>query len=203
MWWEGPRFLDEVMVGSYRARMRELIATALRSPDVLHIEEFEVLHQRTGRNMPMRMIGRQVPDDAGPVRWLQGVTHPIRRLTPGRPRVQSLELITAAFANAGDPLGVIDPEYRQIWMTSNDFGHQLGIALPDDRSLVAMCHPDDMPILHQLITDGSATPASSPIGPRRVRMLGRDGSWRIIDLTASGVRLDGETHVLARFRPFT
>jgi hypothetical protein len=204
IWWEAPRFFNDVLLDSYRARMRELLATALNaSADFLHIEQFEIHHRRTRRRMAMRVAGRPAAASSGPVRWVRGLTYEIPELAPEPFASHSQNLLTAAFANAGYPLGVIDPVYQHIWMTSGSFGDQLQVKLPNDRSLLTMCHPDDLPLLRDLLEQATATPPSIPVGPQRVRFEGQDGGWRPVAISASGVHLHGETHVFARFTPLS
>lgn len=190
-WWEGARYLDEVWSGSARLRMRELLTTMTRSvDDSLVLEEFPVREALTDRWVTLRMAGRPDLAHRGPVRWLRGLAH---RVTVS---VEQTDLLSAVFANPGSPIGVIDPAYRNLWMTSTGFDRRLGVWLPPTRSVVDMCHRDDLAhfsdLLERVAQGGAAT-------LHRVRFATPDRGWRALEVSATSTRINDELHVLGHF----
>ncbi|GAA3791531.1 PAS domain-containing protein [Amycolatopsis tucumanensis] len=193
--WEGAHFLDEVLLGSCRVRMRELLAKAMRvGSDYQVIEEFAARDVTTGSVMALRMSGRAEPADGSGVRWIRGLAQ--RVAGPHRGRDERADLLAAVFADPGAALGVIDPAHRQIWMTSANFGRLLGVRMPSTRSLVDFCHDDDVPAVQDLL---DRVAQQSPATLHRARFTTPDGSWRALEVSATPTRVDDETHVLARF----
>ncbi|MFJ8815276.1 PAS domain-containing protein [Amycolatopsis thermoflava] len=195
--WEGARFLDEVLSGSCRVRMRELLAKALRAgPDLHVIEEFSARNHTSGAVMSLRMAGRAEPAGPDGVRWIRGLTHfaPRSRHAGG----EQPDLLAAVFADPEAALGVIDPAYRQIWMTSANFGRLLGVRLPSTRSLADVCHAEDAPALQDLI---ERVPRCGAGTLHRVRFTAPHGSWRALEVSVTPTRIGGEIHVLGRFTP--
>lgn len=197
--WEGPQWLDELIVDSDRADMRRVLDAFLRAnTDALFIHSYRTHNPRTGEIHRLRLAGRSYVADHQP-KWFRGIS---MRLddhdTPadGPPGPQNF--IDAAFALSRDPLCAVDTEYEHIYMTSTSFGG-LGIALPAHRHLPEMCHPDDLATLRRFLHAATERPGEAR-GPVGVRFSLDRGGWRTLMLTGTAVRLseDEPHHVLCR-----
>jgi hypothetical protein len=200
--WEGPQWLDELVVDADRAEIRRMLDSFLTATtDALFFHSYRVRSPTTGHGFRLRYAGRSYVAEAGPTRWFRGVSTRIDHVTTpdahGAPGTQ--DFINAAFALSTDPLCAIDVLYEHLYMTSQSFGH-LGIQLPAHRHLPEMVHPDDMGTLRCFL-NAAARKVSVPVGPVPVRFAAADHGWRTLVMSGTGVRLsesDEPQHVLCR-----
>lgn len=199
-YWEGPEWLDRLIVASDRVEMRRVLDELIAATtDALFIHSYRVRSPSTGEVHRLRLAGRSDVADGRPVKWLRGVSMPIDHLdTDADLERSSQTYLDAAFTLAGDPLCAVDTWYEHIYMTSNNFS-DLGIALPSHRYLPRMVHPDDVAPLRRWLTDAAAS-TTTPVGPVRIRFASLGGGWTTLSLTGTGVRLSKEEphHVLCR-----
>lgn len=203
--WEGPQWLDELVVDADRAEIRRgLDAFLTATTDALFFHSYRVRSPTTGRIFRLRYAGRSYVAESGPARWFRGVStridHPTTPEAHGAPGTQ--DFVNAAFAVSADPLCAIDILYEHLYMTSQSFG-RLGVDLPAHRHLPAMVHPEDMGMLRCFLS-AAARRVSVPLGPVPVRFAAVNRGWRTLAISGTGVRLS-ETeephHVLCRVSP--
>lgn len=196
--WEGPEWLDRLIVDSDRVEMRRVLDEFIAATtDALFIHSYRVRNPATGEIHRLRLAGRSYVADVGP-KWFRGTSMRIDHLSPDANLSPSSQTyLDAAFAVASDPLCAVDTVYEHIYMTSSRFG-DLGIELPPHRHLPQMVHPDDLADLRAWLASTAAS-QSKLSGPVEVRFASRDG-WKPLSLTGTGVRLaEGEPHhVLCR-----
>lgn len=202
-WWDGPQWLDEVVVDSDRVGMRQVLDNALKAEaDDLFRFTFRSRSPQTGEIHRLRLAGRSyVADAETPPFWFRGTTMRIDHVPEPYLESPSGEkaFIDAIFAVSRDPLFAIDTTYEHIYLTSRSFA-TLDVSLPPHRHLPALCHPEDLPAVRAMLATATQDPGT-PVGPVTVRLTANPG-WRLLELTGTGVRLaDGEPHhVLCRAR---
>lgn len=203
--WEGPQWLDELVVDADRAEVRRgLDAFLTATTDALLFHSYRVRSPLGGQIFRLRYAGRSYVTESGPTRWFRGVSTRIDHLTTqhvhGAPGTQ--DFVNAAFAVSADPLCAIDILYEHLYMTSQSFG-RLGVDLPAHRHLPAMVHPEDMSMLRCFLS-AAARKVSVPLGPIPVRFAAVHRGWRTLAISGTGVRLsetDEPQHVLCRVFP--
>lgn len=202
--WEGPQWLDELVVDADRAEIRRgLDAFLTATTDALFFHSYRVRSPTTGQIFRLRYAGRSYVAE-GPTRWFRGVStridHPTTPQVHGAPGTQ--DFVNAAFAVSADPLCAIDILYEHLYMTSQSFG-RLGVDLPAHRHLPAMVHPEDMGMLRCFLS-AAARRVSVPLGPVPVRFAAVNRGWRTLAISGTGVRLsetEEPQHVLCRVSP--
>jgi two-component system cell cycle sensor histidine kinase/response regulator CckA len=88
--------------------------------------------------------------------------------------------------NAADMIAVVDSEGRRLY-SSPAYSRILGYSPEELRNTTAFeqLHPDD----HQVVSEAAATARTGDVGRQiEYRMRHKDGSWRILESTASGIR---------------
>jgi hypothetical protein len=200
-WWEGPEWLDELILDSDRAEMRRVLDAFINAEtDKLFIHSYRVHSPTTREVHRLRLSGRSYVADHGHDRWFRGVSVRIddvadeATLTPP----STAAVVDAAFALSADPLCAVDTVYEHIYMTSKNFG-ELGIDLPAHRHVPEMVHPDDLQKLRTFFKD--VTRPTNTVGSVRVRFGAVDNrGWRTVEFTGTGMRLShGDPHhVLCR-----
>lgn len=197
-WWEGPQWLDELILDSDRADMRRVLDAFIHAEtDALFIHSYRVRAPATGEVHRLRLSGRSYVADHGTDKWFRGVSVRVADVADAPPP-STAGVMDAAFALAADPLCAIDTEYEHIYLTSKNFG-ELGIKLPAHRHLPEMMHPDDMQALRNFLKDTVTQPRGA-VGPVRVRFAAIDGGWRTVAFTGTGLRISSGDphHVLCR-----
>lgn len=203
--WEGPRWLDELIVPADRADTRRTIEHAITSrSDELLSHYFRARSPETGDMHHLRLVGRPWTDDTGdgPPWWWRGIT--LRALpehTRGAHRPATGPLLDATLALSRDPLFAVDVPYEHVYLTSARFA-ELGLAVPTSRHLPAMCHPEDLPLLRGMLAACAAnTGGTGKNDAIAVRLATHDGGWRNVTLSGVGVDFsdNGDSpHVLCR-----
>jgi len=98
-------------------------------------------------------------------------------------REEVFRLITE---NAADMIAVVDDEGRRLY-NSPAYSRILGYSPEEMRNTAAFeqLHPDD----RQIVSEAAATARVGDVGRQiEYRMRHKDGSWRILESTASGIR---------------
>lgn len=198
--WEGAQFFDELVADSSRAELRRVLDEfrAATNTDALHVAFYQVRNHQSGELQHMRLAGRTYITSQAGDRWVRGFSH---RVDPSRVTEQpssSRYLIDAAFRLSKEPLMAVETRYEHIYMTSENV-LELGIWLPGDRHLPAMCHPEDLSALRALLSQAVKRP-DEQIAPATIRFAVVGGGWTALELTGIGVRMSGEEphHVLCR-----
>lgn len=200
-WWEGPQWLDDLVLDSDRAEMRRVLDGFIHAEtDGLFIHSYRVRSPATGEVRRLRLAGRSYVADKGPDKWFRGISTRVDDADEVAPPPPSTAAVMdAAFAVSADPLCAIDTDYEHIYMTSANFG-ELGVDLPAHRHLPKMVHPEDVQQLRNFLKEAATRPAET-IGPVTARFATGDGTgWTRLAFTGTGMRLSSGYlhHVLCR-----
>jgi hypothetical protein len=188
-WWEVTQWLDELVAEADRPGMRRMLDELMTAPsDALVVHTFTAGNPETGQRHTLRAAGRNYAAEPGTTTWFRGVTMRVdHQSQPDAADAAGLrDYLDAVFALARDPLCGIDATYEHIYLTTAKFA-SLGVALPPNRYLPAMCHQDDLPALRQMLKQAVDQP-NAPVDPVIARLAGVDGDWRRLEFTAVGVR---------------
>lgn len=205
--WDGPRWLDELIVPADRADMRRVIEQAISAPpDALLTHYFRAHCSGNGcvehlRFAGWRSAGGKAAGSAPPW-WWRGITmRATEEHTRRAHRPSTGPLLDATLALSRDPLFAVDLPYEYVYLTSSRFA-ELDLAVPKNRHLPAMCHPDDLPTLRTMLADCAALVGSAAEGRAiAIRLATREGGWADVVLNGVGVDINqtGDSpHVLCR-----
>lgn len=202
--WDVPRWLDELIVPADRADMRRTIERAIGSPsDALLTHYFRARSPDTGSVHHLRVAGwRWTDNDESPPWWWRGITlGALPEHTRGAHRPATGPLLDATLTLSRDPLFVVDVSYEHVYLTSSHFA-ELDLAVPDNRHLPTMCHPQDLPSLRAMLAACTARSGSgNPSHSVAIRLATRKGSWMNVVLSGIGVdtsETGDSPHVLCR-----
>lgn len=200
--WEGARWLEELLVPSERAQMRRILDRMIHSTsDELITHDYGIRSPETGLEHWLRFAGRRTLADEDGAWWWRGVSTARDREDVDTLQQRAAEpILDAVFRTTEDVMFVVDVDYEHVYLSTDSF-RTLGLALPDDRHLPTMCHPDDLSALRRALgTAGSAEPGTAV----QVRMAAESGGWTEAALTCVTIafRHDlGAEHVLCRLTP--
>lgn len=203
--WEGPQWLDELLVPADRAEMRRIIDRAITAPtDALLTHTYRVRSPDTGETRHLRFAGqRWIQQGANePPWWWRGITLRLPSGVGPAERPATAPLLDATFTLSRDPLFAVDVDYEHLYLTSRSFA-DLGLAVPANRHLPSMCHPDDLTalrtMLHACARSAGSTDTRHTI---QIRLANRDNGWTALTISGVGVLLGDTTpHVLCRAEP--
>lgn len=205
--WEVPRWLDELIEPADRADMRRTIERAIGSrSDALLTHYFRARSPDTGSVQHLRVAGWRWTDNASeyesPPWWWCGIT--LRALpehTRGALRPATGPLLDATLTLSRDPLFAVDVSYEHVYLTSSRFA-EFDLAVPDNRHLPAMCHPQDLPSLRAMLAACTVRVGSGGQSHTvAIRLATRDGSWMRVVVSGIGVDISetgDNPHVLCR-----
>lgn len=201
--WEGAQWLEELLVPSERAEMRRIIDRMLKSADEsLITHDFAIRSPETECEHLLRFAARRsAPEDDGSW-WWRGVSMGrARETTDALPRRAAEPILDAVFRTTDEVMFVVDVDYEHVYLSTDSF-RTLGLALPDDRHLPTMCHPDDLSDLRQALAAAHRGQAPTAVP---VRMAAGSGEWIPLLLTSATVDPGhdlGTGQVLCRLQPW-
>lgn len=173
---------DDYLALADRPLSREFFMNLLDSP-ALETRMFDfIAGPPDGKKYALRCTGRRYDHD-GDI-WLRGLT--FRRTE--EPVAEEARHLDAVLKLSRDPVWLIDPEYEVIYVTTDNLTHH-DLRTEPTRSLVKMCHPDDLPLLRDHIRRAAAHPGHIHDTPVHVRFATQEGSWRQLTITGVGVRI--------------
>lgn len=196
--WEGPQWIDELIVTEDRPAVRRRLDDFLRADTDQLITLDYAIRTPEDQIHRLRMAGRPYTDDPGPDRYFRGVTMRVNQQANTQPGPD--QYLAAVISLTTDPIGVVDTVYEHLYLTSRGFTARLGLApLPADHYLPTITHPADLADLRALLKDASGK--QTAVGPVRVRLAAAGGGWRTIEVTGRSVESgDGDSlDVVCRF----
>ncbi|MFI6029414.1 hypothetical protein [Amycolatopsis magusensis] len=218
-WWHTGLYFDEMVGWASQVPMRMLFEhTLLENTDLLRTLQTVARVRQPQQLVTVQVAAWRDVQASGQLRVVRGISTPVdqdggeRRSVPGVATSGPGDAIAAfrtLLVDARISVALVDTGAGYLWSAPGVFAN-LGLYVPEDRTLRAMCHPDDLEAAEKLLRDAAGEHGNArlghlmavTLGPVVVRLRRADGAWLSTEFRAVGVRLtDYAGNVLVLFTP--